>query len=160
MRRALAALAVLALVACSGDSNLTAAPDGDGPSTDTTTVPDTAPFVGDPDSEFCARTRASAAEPAADPFEPDIEPAEVEARFRALRRRVEGLAEVAPPELEADLALLTTSLGELADRLEDAAFDFDVLAESDADLSVADDPALAVIAVELPRYQRQVCGVG
>ena len=122
--------------------------------TASTTPPD---FEGDPDSEFCQRSRAAAEEPVLDPFEAGLEPREVELRFRALAQRFEGFAAIAPEPLEDDLALLDATFAELAVVLDEADYDFEQLVAAEVDVSVFDDPALAVVADRLAAYQDQVC---
>lgn len=116
-------------------------------------------FEGDPDSEFCQRSREAADQPVLDPFEAGLEPREVELRFRALAQRFEGFAEIAPEPLEEDLALLDQAFDELAVVLEDADYEFEELAAAEVDVSVFDDPALAVVADRIAAYQDQVCGL-
>ena len=121
----------------------------------TSTSPPT--FEGDPDSEFCQRSRDAAEEPVLDPFEAGLEPREVELRFRALAQRFAGFAEIAPEPLADDLALLDATFDDLAVVLDDADYDFERLAADEVDVSVFDDPALAVVADRLAAYQDQVC---
>ncbi len=158
IRRALVATTALALslTACSGEG-----PGDDAASTSTTTqaTATTAPpeFAGDPDSEFCQRSRDAAEQPVLDPFEAGLEPRDVELRFRALAQRFEGFAEIAPEPLEEDLTLLDAAFADLAVLLEEADYDFARLAEQGADISVFDDPALGAVADRLAAYQSQVC---
>lgn len=150
-------LGVLLVAACGGDDDREgAAPTG---STATEVTASTAPpeFDGDPDSEFCERSRQAADEPVLDPFEAGLEPREVELRFRALAQRFDGFAEIAPEPLAADLTLLDDTFQDLAVLLDEAGYDFARLAEDGADISVFDDPALAVVAERLAAYQDQVC---
>lgn len=161
IRRPLAGLllaAALLVAACSDDDDPTedAAPtDGTGTETTATTAP--LVFEGDPDSEFCERSRAAADQPVLDPFEAGLDSREVELRFRALAQRFGGFAEIAPEPLADDLALLDDSFDELAIALEEADYDFEQLAAGGVDVSVFDDPALAVVADRLAAYQDQVC---
>lgn len=150
------ALAVFVTTACGGDDGgEDAAPtEGAAETTEDTAPPD---FEGDPDSEFCRRSRQAADEPVLDPFEAGLEPREVELRFRALALRFEVFAGVAPEPLADDLALLDDAFQELAALLEAADYDFARLAESGAEIAVFDDPALADVAVRLEVYQDQVC---
>lgn len=159
IRRALAATAVLALsvTACSGgdgsgDVDPAAAPTTGAP---TSTAPPE--FEGDPDSEFCQRSREAAEEPVLDPFAAGLDAREVELRFRALAQRFEGFAEIAPEPLVEDLTLLDGAFQDLAVLLEEADYDFAELAEQGADISVFDDPALGAVAKRLAAYQDQVC---
>lgn len=114
-------------------------------------------FDGDPDSEFCQRSRESAERPVLDPFAPGLEAREVELRFRALAQRFGEFAEVAPDPLDDDLALLDERFGELSQLLEGADYDFGRLAEQGADMSAFDDPAFEAVAERLAAYQEQVC---
>lgn len=160
IRRALAATAVLALsiTACSGDDG---GEDAGPAAASTTEAPtSTAPpeFEGDPDSEFCQRSREAAEKPVLDPFEAGLDARDVELRFRALAQRFEGFAEIAPEPLTEDLTLLDDAFQDLAVLLEDADYDFAQLADQGADISVFDDPALGAVAARLAAYQDQVCG--
>lgn len=142
--------------------------DDDGPSEDATPTEDATPpqtgsteppvFEGDPDSPFCQQSRAAADQPVLDPFEAGLDPREVELRFRALAQRFGGFAEIAPEPLAEDLALLDDSFDQLAVALEEADYDFEQLAAGGIDVSVFDDPALAIVADRLAAYQDQVCG--
>lgn len=158
-RRPLLAATVLGLLlaaACGGDEGSEDA----GPTEATREVSaSTAPpeFDGDPDSEFCQRSRQAADQPVLDPFEAGLEPREVELRFRALAQRFAGFAEIAPDPLADDLTLLDQTFQDLAVLLDDADYDFARLAEAGADISVFDDPALADVADRLTAYQEQVC---
>ena len=159
IRRALVATVLLALplTACSGDDGR----DPEPASAPTTEAPSsTAPpeFEGDPDSEFCQRSREAAEEPVLDPFEAGLDARDVELRFRALAQRFEGFAEIAPAPLTEDLTLLDGAFEDLAVLLEEADYDFARLAEQGADISVFDDPALGAVAERLAAYQNQVCG--
>lgn len=150
--------ATLLAGACSGDDGATdvAAPTDD-TSTETTATTEPLVFEGDPDSEFCERSRAAADQPVLDPFEAGLESREVELRFRALAQRFGGFAEIAPDPLADDLALLDESFDELAVALEEADYDFEQLAAGGVDVSIFDDPALGVVADRLAVYQDQVC---
>ena len=91
---------VLATACGDGDAeDATEPPPDASEETIASTLPPT--FEGDPDSEFCQRSRAAAEEPVLDPFEAGLEPREVELRFRALAQRFEGFAEIAPDRLAA-----------------------------------------------------------
>lgn len=153
-------LAVLVTTACGSDGGgEDAAPTEEATTvaTATTAPPD---FAGDPESEFCRRSRQAADEPVLDPFAAGLEPREVELRFRALAQRFEGFADIAPEPLVEDLALLDDTFQGLAILLDDADYDFARLAEAGADISVLDDPVLADVAARLEAYQGQVCELG
>jgi hypothetical protein len=152
-------VAVCALVlatGCGDDAEDATEPTPD-PSEELTATTSPPTFEGDPDSEFCERSRTASEEPVLDPFEAGLEPREVELRFRALAQRFEGFAEIAPGPLADDLALLDTTFDDLAVVLDDADYDFARLAADEVDVSVFDDPALAVVADRLAAYQDQVC---
>lgn len=150
-------LAVLVTTACGSDDGGEDAAPTDGATSETTGTTAPPQFEGDPDSEFCRRSRQAADEPVLDPFAAGLEPREVELRFRALAQRFEGFAGIAPDPLADDLALLDDTFQDLAVLLEAADYDFVRLAEDGADISVFDDPALADVAVRLEAYQDQVC---
>lgn len=156
--RALAVLSILLLAACSGGdddaspghSSTTTGASG---SSSTTTVI----FTGEADSEFCVLLAESEEQPVLDPFEAGLGPREVELRFRALELRFAELAEVAPPDLEADIDGLVTALEDLGSELEGAGYDFAALAESGADVSAFDDESFAESAARVDAYRQQVC---
>ena len=150
-------LAVLVTTACGSDDGGEDAVPTEGATTETTGTTAPPAFEGDPDSEFCRRSRQAADEPVLDPFEAGLEAREVELRFRALAQRFEGFAEIAPEPLTEDLALLDDTFEELAMLLEEADYDFARVAEGGADISVFDDPAIADVAARLEAYQDQVC---
>ena len=148
----------LLLAGCGGGGAEGAAPTAP-PSSETTGSTAQLAFEGDPDSEFCQRSRDAADQPVLDPFEAGLERREVELRFRALAERFEVFADIAPEPLADDLALLDRTFQDLAALLEEADYDFARLADAGADVSVFDDPALAVVAERLEAYQDQVCGL-
>lgn len=152
-----AACALLLATGCGGDDDEGAPePTEDAaPEITGSTAPLT--FEGDPDSEFCQRSRQAAEEPVLDPFEAGLDPREVELRFRALAQRFEGFAAIAPEPLADDLTLLDDTFAQLAGALADADYDFERLAADQVDVSVFDDPAFAVVAERLAAYQDQVC---
>lgn len=160
---ATATLLGLLLTGCGGGGGEEAAPTEqptEQPSsseTATSAVP--VSFEGDPGSPFCERSREAADEPVLDPFEAGLEPRDVELRFRALAQRFSGFADIAPDPLAEDLALLDQTFQDLAALLEDADYDFTRLADADVEVSVFDDPELAVVADRLQAYQEQVCGL-
>lgn len=148
----------LLLAGCGGGGAEDAAPTAP-PSSETTGATAPLAFEGDPDSEFCQRSRDAADQPVLDPFEAGLERREVELRFRALAERFEVFADIAPEPLADDLDLLDRTFQDLAALLEEADYDFARLADAGADVSVFDDPALAVVAERLEAYQDQVCGL-
>jgi len=148
--RSLLAVACIGLLAACGDDD-TADP--------TPTTTEVARFEGDPDSPFCRRSREAADQPVLDPFEPGLDPREVELRFRALAQRFTGFAELAPDVLADDLALLDERFDQLAGVLETADYDFEQLVGSGEDLAVFDAPELADVAERLAAYQDRVCRV-
>ncbi len=159
-RAACAAIAgAILLGACGGDGGGRALvrDDAVGEFGATSTTEPVATFTGDPNSEFCRRSREAAADPVADPFAAGLRPEEVELRFGALTRRFDRLAEAAPDALEDDLALLVEVFDEFRAALEAADFDFAALAEAGVDPAAFDDPRLAPVADRLAAYQSQVC---
>ena len=148
MLRALTLAVGLVLVAACGGG------DDDGAGTTTTEV---ARFEGDADSAVCRATRDAAERPVLDPFEPGLDPREVELRFRALAQRFGTFADLAPEPLADDLALLDERFDRLAAVLQDADYDFEALVGSGEDLSLFDAPELVDVADRLAAYQEQVC---
>ena len=154
----LIAAAVMALAACtdrsdgnSADattSSVTAAPSS------TTTAPD---YSGDPDSAFCALVESSDDRSVRDPFEPGLDPPEVQVRFRALQLRFEEYADVTPVELRADIDAVVATFDQLDGVLAGSGYDFDRLAETSTDLGAFDDPSFAAAADRISAYQSQVC---
>ncbi len=112
-------------------------------------------FTGDPGSAFCRSLDELG--PVADPFQPGLEPREVQLRLRALRLRTEDALAVAPPELSDDIASLVAALRDLDESLEEHDYDFSAAAEAGVDLSFANDAAFADAAVRIGAYREQVC---
>lgn len=163
-RRAIGGLIALivALGACSGDDDV-ADPSS---STDTTavatsaetTVSTTVPtFTGDPDSPFCDLIDEGETRPVLSPFEPGIEPGEVELRMRNLRNRFDEFADAAPPDLEADLDALVVALADTDAALATHDYDFAAMAEAGVTVSTFDDPVFEIVAFRLAEYRTQVC---
>lgn len=148
-----------ALLGCSGGSGSgspTSAPSEPSATSTSTLVT----YVGDPDSPFCRLVADAESRPVRDPFEPDLDPGEVQVRFRALRLRFAEFATVAPPELAPDLEALVRSLDDLDSLLAANDYDFDSLAASGADMSAFDDPAFVDTASSISAYRTQVCDGG
>lgn len=151
--RCLLAVAALVIAACSdGDP---AADEAQARSTTTTTLPE---FSGDPDSPFCRLARED--RPVLDPFEPGLEPREVELRVRQLRNRFDEFAAVAPTELGPELRSLVDALEELDALLEEHGYDFGAVADAGADTSMFDRSEFGGVAVEIAAYRQQVCLAG
>lgn len=156
------ALAVL-LGACSGDDD--ADYTASASTTSSTTQPATAStvsttvptFTGDPDSPFCRLIVEGAERPVLDPFEPGLDPSEVELRLRNLRNRFEEFAEVAPPGLEADLDALVVALADTDASLAVHDYDFAAMAEAGVTVSTFDDPVFEIVGFRLGQYRIQVC---
>ena len=92
----LALLVTAVLAACSGGSDHAGAPSSSTTTTSTTstTVPT---YTGDPDSAFCHLVTSADERPVLDPFEADLDPTDVEIRFRALQLRFQEFDDAAPP---------------------------------------------------------------
>lgn len=149
---------MLALASCSSFEDAAPAPTVTSTSSTVpteTTAPPT--YTGDPDSDFCELIRQAADRPVLDPFQPGLEPTEVQLRFRALRNRFREFAEVAPAELADDLDRTVDALADLEQVLADGGWDFDRLAEGDVDLSMFDAPVFADVSARLSAYRDQVC---
>lgn len=150
-----AALLVAALGACSDDDG----PDRSAPSS-TTTV--TYTFTGDPQSPFCQLVRTNATATTVDVSAPGKTPAELDAGFRELLAQLQHAADVAPPELREDAALVAVGMGAYVDALRAAGFDNDALSRSDQGIEVAaaiNDPSFQVAGDRIEAYKQQVCGL-
>lgn len=88
------------------------------------------------------------------------EPADVEAGFRALVRTLRDLHALAPPEVEADAALVAGGVEALDAALAVVGYDFDALAassEADVVTAAVNDPAFTTAGDRLTAYRTQVC---
>lgn len=88
------------------------------------------------------------------------EPADVEAGFRELVRTLRDLHALAPPEVEADAALVVGGIEALDAALAAVGYDFDALAassEADAVTEAVNDPAFTTAGDRLTAYRTQVC---
>ena len=148
------ALAALVLVGCSSGGDA----DDDAQARSTTTTTEVPLFSGDPDSAFCRLARED--RPVLDPFEPGLEPREVELRVRQLRNRFDEFAAAAPSELRTELRSLVDALEELDVLLEEHDYDFGALADSGADTSMFDRSEFGGVAVRIAAYRQQVCLAG
>jgi hypothetical protein len=148
------ALAALVVVGCSSDGGA----DADDEAQSTTTSAEVPVFTGDADSAFCRLARED--RPVLDPFEPGLEPREVELRVRQLRNRFDEFAAAAPRELRTELRSLVDALEELDALLEDHDYDFGALADSGADTSMFDRSEFGGLAVQIAAYRQQVCLAG
>lgn len=160
-RRAVVALALvvaLAAGACSGS-------DGAAPVT-TTTAEDrstssstTGPtFIGDPGSPFCSLLRGvdTRAVLEGDPNDP----AAVQAGFRRLVGVLHDALALAPPEIEADLALVSQGIEQLDATLAAVGYDYEALAASGQAPKLSEavnDPAFTAAGARLGAYRTQVC---
>lgn len=141
--------AAFLLVSCVGEAE-TSAP---------TTAARPAPsFSGDGGSRFCAAIAAPASGTVPDPFQPGIEPAEVERRMRGLRRRFDELVALAPVELADELGALARALGRLDETLASHGYDLAAAGAAGEDLSAFDAPEFEETADRLEAYREQVCG--
>lgn len=146
------ALAALAVLGCSSDDD---AADDEARARSTTTTTELPVFRGDPDSAFCRLARQD--RPVLDPFEPGLEPREVELRVRQLRNRFDEFAAAAPSELRTELRSLVEALEELDALLDEHGYDFAAVADSGADTSMFDRSEFGDVAVEIAAYRQQVC---
>ena len=156
---ALVVAAAVLVASCSGGGDDAAAADR----TTTTTAVDTttteAPsFTGDADSPFCELLRG--VDPntllSGDPADPSA----VEAGFRRLVGVLRDLHDLAPPEVEADAAVVANGIEALDEALAAVDYDFDALAASGAAAEVTDavnDPAFTTAGNRLSAYRTQVC---
>lgn len=159
MRRVALLAAVLAGLLAAGCST------GDDEGSATTSTPDTGAstseppaFTGDPQSPFCNLLRDVDTSTALSGALTD--PATVETTFRELVRVLHDALAVAPPEIEADLALVSQGIDALDASLAQVGYDFDVLAasgEADTLREAVDDPAFAAAGARLSAYRTQVC---
>ncbi len=147
------------LGSCSGDPE----PSGAGPSTTTTAAGPitTAPsFTGDADSPFCALLD-------------DVDvatvlggvngtPDAVASAFQQLVDLLVQTAELAPSDIQADVALVAGGMVSLDAALATVDYDFDALAASPSSgevLEAINDPAFADAGARLAAYRTQVCNL-
>jgi hypothetical protein len=159
-RRAVVALALaaaLAAGACSGSDD--AAPrtktTAERSTSSSTTLPT---FTGDPASPFCSLLRGVDTRSVlqGDPNDP----AAVQAGFRRLVGVLHDALALSPPEIEADLALVSQGIEQLDATLAAVGYDYDALAASGQapKLSQAvNDPAFTAAGARLGAYRTQVC---
>jgi hypothetical protein len=136
----------------SGASSTTAVADP----TSSTTEPPT--FTGDAGSPFCTLLRDVDPTSLLDGDPGD--PAAVEAGFRRLVDVLREVHALAPPEIEADAALVTGGIEALDEALAAVGYDFDALAASPASAEVTaavNDPAFTSAGNRLSAYRTQVC---
>lgn len=159
MPRAAAGLALALVVgACSGgeeaaDRTTTTLKDR---STSSSTPSPT--FTGDAGSPFCTLLRGVDTRSVlqGDP----TDPTSVQAGFRRLVGVLRDALAVSPPEIEADLALVSEGIEALDATLAAVGYDYEALAASGqaAKLSEAvNDPAFSAAGVRLSAYRTQVC---
>lgn len=152
-------VATFAVAACSGGdepaASETTTTAGESSAT-TSTRPPT--FTGDPQSAFCRLLRD--VDPstvlAGDPGDP----AAIEIAFRRLVGLLRDARALAPPEIEADLALVSEGFEALDATLAQVGYDFDVLAASGESATVTDavnDPAFTAAGDRLGAYRTRVC---
>jgi hypothetical protein len=162
IRRALLVLALLTSVAACRDDEASTA------STTSTTAPPeattstTAPlqFTGDPASPFCTKLREVDLDSlvGGDPGDP----AAVEQAFGRLVGALRDIEALAPPEIQADAALVADGIAALDATLAAVGYDFDALAASGAGgaiSSLVNDPGFTVAGERLGAYRSQVCGL-
>lgn len=124
--------------------------------TTSSTVP--VSFAGDPDSAFCGLLRD--VDPAQLLAGDPADPASVEAGFRRLVGVLHDALALSPPEIEADLALVSSGIDALDATLAEVDYDFDALAasgQSEALAAAVNDPAFSIAGDRLGAYRTQVC---
>jgi hypothetical protein len=125
------------------------------PSTTTSSTPT---FTGDAQSAFCTLLRGvdTSTVLGGDPGDPTA----VEAAFHRLVGLLRDAHALAPPEIAADLALVSGGIAALDGALGAVGYDFDALAasgDSAAVVRAVNDPAFAQAGTRLSAYRTQVC---
>ncbi len=125
------------------------------PSTTTTSAPT---FTGDAQSAFCTLLRGvdTSTVLGGDPGDPTA----VEAAFHRLVGLLRDAHTLAPPEIAADLSLVSEGIAALDSALAAVGYDFDALAasgQSAAVVKAVNDPAFAEAGNRLSAYRTQVC---
>jgi hypothetical protein len=90
------------------------------------------------------------------------DPASVQAAFTRLVDVLRAALDVAPPEIQVDLALVSGGVDALDATLAEVGYDFDALAasgEAEAVRAATDDPAFTDAGIRLAAYREQVCGL-
>lgn len=124
----------------------------------TTSSTNAVSFTGDPDSAFCSLLRE--VDPAQLLAGDPADPAAVEAGFRRLAGVLHDALALSPPEIEADLALVSGGIDALDATLAEVGYDFDALAasgQSEALVEAVNDPAFSTAGDRLGAYRTQVC---
>lgn len=151
-------LAALMVAACSSGGSVDSATTTTGrpePATTTTSAPT---FTGDAQSAFCTLLRGvdTSTVLRGDPGDPVA----VEAAFQRLVGLLREAHALAPPEIAADLSLVSEGIAALDTALAAVGYDFDALAASGQSAEVAravNDPAFADAGNRLSAYRTQVC---
>ena len=133
----------------------------DAPST-TTTAAKPAATVGSAaanssaDSDYCEMSRIlTENEPGLDVYD---DPEALQIYMTGLMEDVERMTEVAPPEIQADFALVKDSLVAFEQLLIDADWDF-AIAAAGMDELFGDNPELDAASDAMDAYDRDVCGI-
>lgn len=128
----------------------------DAPAT-TTTAPT---FTGDAASPFCTLLRDVDLGTVLAGAEED--PDQLARAFQQVVDLLVQAAELAPPEIQADVALVADGMTSLDAALATVGYDFDALAASPSSgdvIEAVNDPAFADAGVRLGAYRSQVCGL-
>ena len=159
MRGAAVGLAVvLGASACSGSEDAaerTTTTTSDRTTSTTTTVPT---YTGDPQSPFCNLLRGVDTRSVLEGDPND--PAAVEAGFRRLVGVLRDALALSPPEIEADLALVSEGIATLDATLAAVGYDYEALAASGQGPKLSEavnDPAFTEAGARLGAYRTQVC---
>jgi hypothetical protein len=159
VRQSVVALVVVVLVAgaCSGSED--AAPrtttTSDRTPSSSTTVP---AYSGDPQSPFCNLLRGVDTRSVLEGDPTD--PVAVEAAFRRLVGVLRDALALSPPEIEADLALVSEGIDTLDATLAAVGYDYEALAASGQAPKLSEavnDPAFTEAGARLGAYRTQVC---
>lgn len=170
------ALAVLA-AACGGDDSsgeddttttagqetttTTAPPTTTTAPTTTTTVAAEPVAGGDSNSPWCREARAAQEGGNQNPLDLDVfaltNPASAEQELTEFLTGVEMFEDLAPPEIEADVAIVAGAFRTFYETAEAA--EFNLIAISEEDIAAFDNPALETAANNIDAYTTEVCGV-
>ncbi|MFN2607408.1 MAG: hypothetical protein ABR511_05860 [Acidimicrobiales bacterium] len=159
---ALASASVVAMAACGGGSTssasgsaATSAPVAAGPSGTAGGPSPTPAFTGGGSARFCSLTRTYSDNLAG--LLPKLsDPSQLKPWFETLAGAIKSAADVAPPEIKADVALLSSTFGDLLTALERVNYDFGRLPSDVADRLQSADVQAASSRVSA--YSTTVCG--
>ena len=155
MRGAAVALA-LAVSGCSGSEDAAERTTTTERTTSTSTTVPT--YMGDPQSPFCNLLRGVDTRSVlqGDPNDPTA----VQAGFRRLVGVLRDALALSPPEIEADVALVSEGIATLDATLAAVGYDYDALAASGQAPKLSEavnDPAFTEAGARLGAYRTQVC---